>query len=348
MTKYDKQGLIVTHAAMSAEDGTAEFARLKDKAVGVENKGISTGCKGRLVNCVNVTVYSLDTYVAKYIPGGADVPINYLSLDVEGWDADVLSGGYQDALPRVQYLEFEYNWVGPWKDQSLYEVVEYLDKNVGFTCYWAGFNNTVSENSYNKHLFYTETIFSFASTTLSSTQIWRITNCWLNHYDVHSWSNVACVNRNFDEVREVAADMENLFLETIAQGLNVVRDFNNRYRHPEPNKNQRGAVASGVLTAAESDGSIMLKDLTMQYDKEIKAEMEARKIIELLGKDYSLLTLKEKWDALRLDETKRRKAGGMARLKITDVTYIEPVSREMEAIVSTINHTKRKQPRKIT
>mmetsp|Transcript_25071 Transcript_25071/g.60311 ORF Transcript_25071/g.60311 Transcript_25071/m.60311 type:complete len:321 (+) Transcript_25071:87-1049(+) len=320
MTKYDKQGLIVTHAAMSAEDGTAEFARLKDKAVGVENKGISTGCKGRLVNCVNVTVYSLDTYVAKYIPGGADVPINYLSLDVEGWDADVLSGGYQGALPRVHYLEFEYNWVGPWKDQSLYEVVEYLDKNVGFTCYWAGFNNT----------------------------IWRITNCWLNHYDVHSWSNVACVNRNFDEVREVAADMENLFLETIAQGLNVVRDFDNRYRHPEPNKNQRGAVASGVLTAAESGGSIMLKDLTMQYDKEIKAEMEARKIIELLGKDYSLLTLKEKWDALRLDETKRRKAGGMARLKITDVTYIEPVSREMEAIVSTINHTKRKQPRKIT
>jgi len=37
--------------------------------------------------------------------------INYLSVDVEGWDFEVLLGGKRDALLRVQYLEFEYNWV---------------------------------------------------------------------------------------------------------------------------------------------------------------------------------------------------------------------------------------------
>jgi hypothetical protein len=81
-------------------------------------------------------------------------------------------------------------------------VIEYLDNNFGFTCYWAGFNNTV----------------------------WRITNCWLDHYESHFWSNIACVKRNIDDVQDIASDMENIFMETLAKGDDAVRDYTHRFQ----------------------------------------------------------------------------------------------------------------------
>lgn len=129
------------------------------------------------------------------------MPINYLSVDVEGYDYEVLMGGTQNnTLARVHYLEFEYNWVGPWKQQPLSEAIEYLYAQFGFVCYWAGFNDT----------------------------IWRITNCWLEHFNMHFWSNVACVNRNVLAMQEVAEDMERLFLETLLRG-DAVRDYEHRF-----------------------------------------------------------------------------------------------------------------------
>jgi hypothetical protein len=95
--------------------------------------------------------------------------------------------------------------VGPWKDQPLYDVIEFLYVQFGFTCYWAGFNNT----------------------------IWRITNCWLDHYESHSWSNIACVNRNFHEVNDLAEDMEDLFMETLRKGEDVVRDYEHRFQRSD-------------------------------------------------------------------------------------------------------------------
>ena len=112
-TKYDTMGFIVSHAALSKEDGYVSFAA--DGAVGVENKGISnTNCDGDGTNCVNVTKYSLDSYVERFVPMDDNnnvLPINYLSVDVEVWDYEVLLGGVRHSLARVQYLEFEYNWV---------------------------------------------------------------------------------------------------------------------------------------------------------------------------------------------------------------------------------------------
>lgn len=107
-TKYDEQGFVVMHAAMSKEDGSVFFPL--SVQVGVENKGISNaGCsEGMASDCINVTMYSLDTYTEKFVPKG--VQINYLSVDVEGWDFEVLLGGKR-ALLQVHYLEFEYNWV---------------------------------------------------------------------------------------------------------------------------------------------------------------------------------------------------------------------------------------------
>ena len=114
---------------------------------------------------------------------------------------DVLLGGADHALPRVHYLEFEYNWMGTWKNQPLSTNIEWLDEQ-GFTCYWAGFDN----------------------------MIWRITKCFLDHYDVHFWSNVTCVNRNVDDVRDVANSMERLFLETVARKDDVVIDYEHRWK----------------------------------------------------------------------------------------------------------------------
>ena len=116
-TKYDTMGFIVSHAALAKEDGFVSFPA--NAKVGVENKGISnTNCDGGdnddnegldSTNCINVTKYSLDSYMEKFVP--TNVPINYLSVDVEGWDFEVLLGGKRNSLARVQYLEFEYNWV---------------------------------------------------------------------------------------------------------------------------------------------------------------------------------------------------------------------------------------------
>ena len=187
---WDDKGFVVTHAAMSKNDGLVSFPSAS--GVGIENKGIGN-CVKNPSSCVNVTTYSLDTFVRKFVP---DVMlINYLSIDVEGFDMDVLLGGLKIALPRTQYLEFEYNWVGSWSKQHLHDLVTMLDKH-GFTCYWPGFNN----------------------------YIWRITGCWLDFYDIHVWSNVACVNRNMDAVKSMAEDMELLFQNTIAKNESVIMD----------------------------------------------------------------------------------------------------------------------------
>jgi len=201
-TKYDKMGFTVTHAALSKEDGIIPFPRGNTNQVGRENGGIGSN-KCILQNCVNVTMYSLDTYVSKFVPEGA--PIDYLSVDAEGYDYNVLLGGNSSALTRVRYLEFEYNWMGAWKDQSLHQAIEYLDQQFGFTCYWAGFDNT----------------------------IWRITKCWLDFYHVHFWSNVACVNRNANEVRGIAERMEATFHDTLAKGEENLRDFEHRFQRKD-------------------------------------------------------------------------------------------------------------------
>lgn len=95
--------------------------------------------------------------------------------------------------------------MGPWKRQPLSEVIEYLDRQYGFSCYWAGFNNT----------------------------LWRITNCWLDHYEAHFWSNIACANRNIEDVRDLADNMELLFMETLAKGGDAVRDFDHRFQRSD-------------------------------------------------------------------------------------------------------------------
>ena len=177
---WTDMGFIVTHAAIGRNDGIASFP--STSSVGVENQGLGNGCDSGY--CENIVVYSLDSYVEQHVP---PYPIDYLSVDVEGFDFDVLLGGLNNTLSRVRYLEFEYNWMGSWKFQSLHDAVHLLN-GIGFTCYWAGHNGL----------------------------LWQITNCWLEHYHVHAWSNVACINRHDRQMRSVAEKMQESFLSTLA------------------------------------------------------------------------------------------------------------------------------------
>ena len=180
----------VVNAAFSHKDGSVPFP--KGGKVGVENKGIANCNGANDAACTNVKMYSLDTYVDENF--SSNTTINYLSVDVEGYDSDVLLGGYRTALSRTQYLEFEYNWMGPWGKQKLSAIIPELENNFGFACYWPGTDGN----------------------------IWRITKCFLDYYDIHFWSNVACVNRRIDEARYIAEKMENMFLDTLEKGDDAV------------------------------------------------------------------------------------------------------------------------------
>ena len=93
--------------------------------------------------------------------------------------------------------------MGSWRNQTLSSLIDLLDDKFGFTCYWPGIHNS----------------------------IWRITGCWLDHYDLHFWSNVACVNRNSKEGKGVAEQMEAMFYETLDKGDEYSMTWENRKKH---------------------------------------------------------------------------------------------------------------------
>jgi FkbM family methyltransferase len=184
---YDKKGYKVVHAAVDNEVGKVFFPASAKS--GVENLGIDTCIKQQktsadeaLRTCtVEVEVLTLNKYVKENIPG--DGPIHILQIDVEGYDNNVLLGAGKEVLERVEYLEFEYNWMGPWKNQHLYDTIEMLDE-LDFTCYWTG-----------------------------RRRLWRITGCWQLYFDIHAWSNISCANRR--RVPILANMMEHLFQQTL-------------------------------------------------------------------------------------------------------------------------------------
>lgn len=109
-----------------------------------------------------------------------------MSIDVEGFDYTVMKGA-SATLQRTDYLEFEYHAVGDWKVQKLESAVAMLGE-VGFVCYWAGIN-----------------------------QLWKISEtCWMDHYEFHNWSNVACVATKHQP--KLAARMEQVFDDTLLAG----------------------------------------------------------------------------------------------------------------------------------
>jgi len=164
----------VTKAAISSADGTVKFPNVR---AGVENANLSD-CRH---NCEEVPMYSLQTYVNKFVKSKTD-PINVLSIDVEGFDFDVLFGA-GSVLDRTEYIEFEYHIEGNWNNYHIMDAVRLLNGK-GFTCYWAG-----------------------------QQKLWRLTECDHEIYKHwHGWSNVACVHRSQNVL---ATKMETLFIDSL-------------------------------------------------------------------------------------------------------------------------------------
>jgi FkbM family methyltransferase len=102
----NKKEFVVTHAAVSSRNGIVKFP---DGEAGQEAYSITHCDQSPSIRnpfCVDVNMYSLDSYVEKFVKSRG--PINMLSIDAEGWDFDVLFGG-STTLDRTYYLEFEYH-----------------------------------------------------------------------------------------------------------------------------------------------------------------------------------------------------------------------------------------------
>ena len=179
-----KEGFVVTQAAISSRDGEISFPAGKDEN-GRETYSMDSCNNQQKKNrnhCVDIPMYSLQTYIDTYVKSKG--PINILSIDVEGFDFNVLFGA-GSVLDRTQYLEFEYHQVGSWGKLHVQDLVHLLDGK-GFNCYWAG-----------------------------KKKLWRSTKCELEKFDKwHGWSNIACVHRSQNEL---AQNMENIFRTTIGK-----------------------------------------------------------------------------------------------------------------------------------
>jgi hypothetical protein len=116
-------------------------------------------------------------------------PVDMLRIYGDNNVYAILKSGKRRFLPKTRYLEFEYNWMEGWTKQTLSETVEFLDSE-GFVCYWAGTDGN----------------------------LWRITDCWQDHYDYKFFSTVACVSRSHDDLVDT---METMFQNTIRKGHNI-------------------------------------------------------------------------------------------------------------------------------
>ena len=97
---------------------------------------------------------------------------------------------------EVRFLKFEYNFKGSWhwkqQPQQLSTLIDQLQTSVGMYCYWSG----SSENG---------------------NMLWRITGCFLPHFDSHQFARIQCISTKHADVADLAFAMETKFL-TLLQG----------------------------------------------------------------------------------------------------------------------------------
>ncbi|OEU11405.1 hypothetical protein FRACYDRAFT_245909 [Fragilariopsis cylindrus CCMP1102] len=127
-------------------------------------------------------------------------PIHYLDMQRgEGLDYTILTELIPTLLTQVRFLKFEYNKEGSWKHQSLRTLLSFLKNDIesnSFICYWSGSNsNTLS--------------------TTDNNSLWRITDCFLNHYEQQQYARIQCVSSTHNDVKQLALQMEQKFLHTI-------------------------------------------------------------------------------------------------------------------------------------
>jgi hypothetical protein len=134
----------------------------------------------------DVKQYRLDTYVEEHVD--ISQPIDYLGFQLGAEDAPALAGAWE-TLANVNYMEFEYNWKGSWSQYTLSAMINRL-KEKGLVCYWAG----------------------------TAGNLWRITDCWKDYYDIKMWSRIACVKKTH---HGLLGQMEDYFNKTLEAGARI-------------------------------------------------------------------------------------------------------------------------------
>ena len=172
--------LVISH-------NTGEIGVHNGDKIGVEGIGMANwakSCAGEdPEDCTKVPVDQLDHWITTSAAGiGPEDPIHYMSLGLQGYDFLALIGSGH-TLKRIQYLELQYHWFGNWESQSLKDMVIRM-KRKNFVCYWAGDN-----------------------------KLWRLTDCYQEHYENRFYANIACVNAQL--APGLAKEMEDLFQKTL-------------------------------------------------------------------------------------------------------------------------------------
>ena len=184
-----QDNFIVRNLAIADSDGITLFPNVKTE-VGVEYLGLGDCYIDRTRHlCQEVPLMRLDNFTTLQLDD--DFLIEILSIDAEGYDFEVLLGA-AETLKRTKYLEFEYHEAGAWQHYLLSDAITML-QDMNFVCYWAG---------------------SFG-------HLWRITDCWIDFYQSHCWSNVACVNTGIVGTEPLAARMEEDFQQTLRLGHDI-------------------------------------------------------------------------------------------------------------------------------
>mmetsp|Transcript_17118 Transcript_17118/g.19301 ORF Transcript_17118/g.19301 Transcript_17118/m.19301 type:complete len:446 (+) Transcript_17118:61-1398(+) len=119
--------------------------------------------------------------------------IHYLDLVGRsgGYDYIILMELLPELLQNVRFLHFEYNNKQKWylPSNTLTDLIAHLQTH-GLICYWSGDEQT-------------------------QYGLWRITDCFLDHYDRKNWARIQCVSGVHADVQELAAQMETQFLTTL-------------------------------------------------------------------------------------------------------------------------------------
>lgn len=116
--------------------------------------------------------------------------LDYLKFGRDALTPDIIQHEGAFLADNVRYIEIEYTWRSSWKEARLSSVVKQLKSN-GFVCYFAGnFGN-----------------------------LWRITDCFLDHYNLKFWSNIVCANTQL--AAPLAKDLESMFQATLRKAKTI-------------------------------------------------------------------------------------------------------------------------------
>lgn len=201
-TRADQHGLKVHNYAIVGTPGVGSIL-FPDGADFFGEEGFSLAHCAREEfrdKCVETPAATIDEYVDKHVALTEGETIPYLSIDIEGFDYTAMKAA-TNTLQRTNYLEFEYHGQGDWLDQNLKDAIDMLSGH-GLVCYWSG-----------------------------RSQLYRITNCWLDYFDFHSWSNVACVSPQRQP--KLAAKMEAVFRSSLLEHTNKVHHDTSAFDFPK-------------------------------------------------------------------------------------------------------------------